>query len=943
MLTQQALDLIKEFEGYRSKSYRDSGGVWTIGYGTITYPSGEQVKSGETINKRDAEKFLRGHAEKDAKAVEKETAYLNLNQDQKDALVSFRYNIGSLRQLTANGTRSIEEIARAIPKYNKAGGRFIQGLQNRRDKELEVFLSGKPEESSEDSSRTSGASLIDTTPIEQPKEPSSFGEAFKAARKRLGSGQEFSWNGKRYSTNYAEEQNFADGGVVRFAPKKPPMFLADGGLVYANTGKSIWNNAKGEEINVSDWITDKTGIETPGLEKGALGNTPGWDNIKGLVDFIPVVGDIKGIYDLAQAIQASPRDAALIAAGTVGVLVGLFPGPAGDLAKKAIEPVIYAAVKAGKFLPSDVLGILRAIKDRDWEFLKGWGVPEEVTTSVGAKVAKELTFYVRNADGSVSEHLMTPAEFAEFIGKSPSATKKANGKTADGLPWAKNPEDLKELSGRKKTESLIATAEFIDPMTVERTKGARMSWKGISEAERAAIEGDITSVLIKNSDEKADELGLVIDDDGLFDDQHTTYTDWKRNAEFAEEIAEESWPEIVQNLEKYKEKLGAAQWNKLVVWSKNKSHQLFSNTFENRITQGARAGFDITPSRKIDIFAEEGTLPDYFKDFPVDVKKALVNSRVVDTLAQYNDGTGAKFYLEQSLAKFRNKSMIIDIVTENADGTWNVPQGLLIGKGMSRSDGPGYVSDAMKAKPFREAYDKITKDLGLQTADDVFPTRAPKNNLIATDDVDQGLLDDVNKATTQEFDDYGGPEVGQKFEQDQIDEFYEDLDGNYPIEPHGLFAVRSMYSAEPKGSRKFLDRITANYEPEEVRLGWMQEPELAALGKLPQKFKVYRLQNDGPIDGWSWTIDKSWVEGTMREGLEKTGGPGRVVYSAEIDKDDVYGFFQDIGESEIIIKPGDVKNVQRTGYNRGGPVLNMANGGCVRRPKAMFDGGLVCA
>ena len=29
-----AVELIKKWEGFRSKAYRDGGGVWTIGYGT---------------------------------------------------------------------------------------------------------------------------------------------------------------------------------------------------------------------------------------------------------------------------------------------------------------------------------------------------------------------------------------------------------------------------------------------------------------------------------------------------------------------------------------------------------------------------------------------------------------------------------------------------------------------------------------------------------------------------------------------------------------------------------------------------------------------------------------------------------------------------------------------------------------------------------------------
>ena len=35
-LSQKGLDIIKQFEGFRSAPYRDSVGVWTIGYGPLT-------------------------------------------------------------------------------------------------------------------------------------------------------------------------------------------------------------------------------------------------------------------------------------------------------------------------------------------------------------------------------------------------------------------------------------------------------------------------------------------------------------------------------------------------------------------------------------------------------------------------------------------------------------------------------------------------------------------------------------------------------------------------------------------------------------------------------------------------------------------------------------------------------------------------------------------
>lgn len=61
------------------------------------------------------------------------------NQNQLDSLTSFAYNIGSIDQLTANGTRSIAEISNKILAYDKAGGQTLAGLTRRRKAEKELF------------------------------------------------------------------------------------------------------------------------------------------------------------------------------------------------------------------------------------------------------------------------------------------------------------------------------------------------------------------------------------------------------------------------------------------------------------------------------------------------------------------------------------------------------------------------------------------------------------------------------------------------------------------------------------------------------------------------------------------------------------------------------------------------------------------------------------
>lgn len=131
------IQLICRFEGLRTDAYKDAVGVPTIGYGHT-----KGVQMGMKITKEQAIDFLKEDLVKAENTVNKYNAKYNFSQNQFDALVSFAFNIGSIDQLTAKGTRTIEKIAECIPKYNKAGGKKLQGLVNRRQAELEMFKSG---------------------------------------------------------------------------------------------------------------------------------------------------------------------------------------------------------------------------------------------------------------------------------------------------------------------------------------------------------------------------------------------------------------------------------------------------------------------------------------------------------------------------------------------------------------------------------------------------------------------------------------------------------------------------------------------------------------------------------------------------------------------------------------------------------------------------------
>lgn len=127
------LNLIKSFEGCRLTAYKCPAGVWTIGYGHTG-----NVKSGQKITQAKADAYLKADLAKFEKHVASYKKY-NWNQNEFDALVSFAYNVGSITQLTANGTRTKKQISEKILAYDKAAGKTLAGLTRRRKAEKALF------------------------------------------------------------------------------------------------------------------------------------------------------------------------------------------------------------------------------------------------------------------------------------------------------------------------------------------------------------------------------------------------------------------------------------------------------------------------------------------------------------------------------------------------------------------------------------------------------------------------------------------------------------------------------------------------------------------------------------------------------------------------------------------------------------------------------------
>jgi len=140
-ISQTGIDLIKDFEGFRSEPYRCSANVPTIGFGAtlgITMESAPiTLAEGEALLKRDLVRFER--------AVHR-LCPVPLTQGQYDALVSFSFNLGSGALQSSTLRRKINRevyIAAAdeFPRWVFAGGRRLAGLIRRREAERALFLS----------------------------------------------------------------------------------------------------------------------------------------------------------------------------------------------------------------------------------------------------------------------------------------------------------------------------------------------------------------------------------------------------------------------------------------------------------------------------------------------------------------------------------------------------------------------------------------------------------------------------------------------------------------------------------------------------------------------------------------------------------------------------------------------------------------------------------
>jgi len=138
-ISQEGLDLIKKYEGFRSEAYLCPAKVWTIGYGST-----KGVKKGDRITRDKGEDRLNQYIDENVETVIEKYVKVPLNQNQFDALGSFIYNLGETHfkdstLLKKLNKEDYEGAVNEFKRWNKSNGKPLKGLTRRRAEEAELF------------------------------------------------------------------------------------------------------------------------------------------------------------------------------------------------------------------------------------------------------------------------------------------------------------------------------------------------------------------------------------------------------------------------------------------------------------------------------------------------------------------------------------------------------------------------------------------------------------------------------------------------------------------------------------------------------------------------------------------------------------------------------------------------------------------------------------
>ena len=146
-IPKDALDIIKEFEGFSSKAYYDphTGALpITIAYGSTRKMNGTPFYIGETMTREEGEKLLIYQLNKEfIPPLQKIPHWNEMNDKMKSALISFAYNLGAgfynspdfntITKVLKN--KEWSKVPSALELYRNPGSSVEAGLLRRRRRE----------------------------------------------------------------------------------------------------------------------------------------------------------------------------------------------------------------------------------------------------------------------------------------------------------------------------------------------------------------------------------------------------------------------------------------------------------------------------------------------------------------------------------------------------------------------------------------------------------------------------------------------------------------------------------------------------------------------------------------------------------------------------------------------------------------------------------------
>ena len=142
--SQEMVDVIKDFEGFRSKAYWDNS-QWTVGYGT-------RGSEGQTVTRAQAEKMLMDALEDTYEPIVNDFCKKNgkqPTQQQFDAMLDLTYNAGgswttgsAVPDVVLNPVTALD-VVKGFGAWSRSGGSVSYVHVNRRIREALIYLYGE--------------------------------------------------------------------------------------------------------------------------------------------------------------------------------------------------------------------------------------------------------------------------------------------------------------------------------------------------------------------------------------------------------------------------------------------------------------------------------------------------------------------------------------------------------------------------------------------------------------------------------------------------------------------------------------------------------------------------------------------------------------------------------------------------------------------------------